>query len=86
MAKMKKISARLQRMRYCFYGMEEVEHVCLVDEANHCGEFTLCGNAIPDSTIEFDDFEAVGEEFIGSIKDITCPNCLRKINYIKSLK
>lgn len=81
----KKIKAPLQRMRYAYMD-GEIEYVCLVDETGSGGEFTLCGNAIPDSVIEINDFEAVGKEFSGSIKDVTCPNCLKRIEYIKSLK
>lgn len=83
---MKKIKAKLQKMRYSLYLEEEYECVCLVDNSCNGGEFTMCGNAIPDSNIEYDGFEAVGDEFDGSIKEITCPNCLRRIQYIKSLK
>lgn len=83
---MKKQKAILQKMKYSLYGEEEYEAICLVDISIRGGEFTLCGNAIPDSTIENDGFESVGEEFEGSIKDITCHNCFKRINYIKSLK
>lgn len=83
---MKKNKAKLQKMRYCFYGTDEFQCICLVDESTNGGEFTFCGNAIPDSSIEFNEFEKIGDEFVGSIKDVTCPNCLRRINYIKSLK
>lgn len=83
---MKKFKATLQKMRYSLYGEEEFECVCLVDNSSKGGEFTLCGNAIPDSNIEIEGFEAVGSEFLGSVKDVTCPNCLKVIEYIKSLK
>lgn len=83
---MKKIRATLQKMRYSLYGEEEFECICLVDNVTKGGEFTLCGNAIPDSSIEIEGFESVGDEFIGSIKDVNCPNCLKVIGYIKSLK
>lgn len=83
---MKKIKAQLQKMKYAFYGDVAFECICLVDKSSSGGEFTLCGHAIPDSSLEFLDFESVGEEFSGSIKDVTCPECLRKIEYIKSLK
>lgn len=83
---MRKIKASLQKMRYSFYGEEEFECVCLVDNSCSGGEFTLCGNAIPDSTVEYQCFEKIGEEFLGSIKDITCPNCLKRLMYLKSLK
>ena len=59
--------------------------VCCVNGAEACGEYTLCGHAIYDiSTIEGS--KRVGEEFEGTVKDITCPTCREHINYIKSLK
>lgn len=51
-----------------------------------CGEYTLCDNAIPDSTIEFDGAERIGEEFKGTIECVTCSDCIDKIKYIRSLK
>lgn len=82
---MKKIPASLQKMRYDKQG-EIVQVVCLVDSVTKGGEYTLCGNAIPDSIMEKEGAERVGEEFIGSIKDVTCGNCSSKIQYIKLLK
>jgi len=58
--------------------------VCAIDLYVHGGEYTICGNTIPDSTMKYDDCEAVGDEFTGNLKDVTCPNCLNKINFIKS--
>ena len=43
---MKKIPASLQKMRYDKQG-EIVQVVCLVDSVTKGGEYTLCGNAIP---------------------------------------
>lgn len=80
------MKAPLQKMRYHFPYTDEVVHIYLVDESSRGGEFTMCGNAIPDSSIDFEGFEAVGNQFDGYIKDITCPQCLRTIRFIKSLK
>lgn len=49
---MKKIPASLQKMRYDKQG-EIVQVVCLVDSVTKGGEYTLCGNAIPDSAMEY---------------------------------
>jgi hypothetical protein len=63
------------------------KHVCGVNEVVHGGEFTFCGCAIPDSRIDKDiNFEAVGNEYTGKVKDITCPMCKGIIEYIKGLK
>lgn len=82
---MKKIPAFLQKMRYDKQG-EIVEVICLVDKVTKGGEYTLCDNAIPDSTIEFDGAERIGEEFKGTIECVTCSNCIDRIKYIRSLK
>ena len=65
---------------------EFFKHVWVVNDHQMGGEFTLCGCAIPDSSLDFEDWEAVGEEFNGKLKDVTCPNCRRFIEYVKSLK
>lgn len=82
---MKKIPVSLQKMR-CLNDGEIKTVVCAVNNAMRGGEFTFCGNAIPDSVMEYQDMEAVGEEYEGTCKDITCPNCRRIIDYVKSLK
>jgi hypothetical protein len=79
----------LQKMKFLRDG-ELGEYVCGVNEVVHGGEFTFCGCAIPDSYksgISDDaDFQAVGNEYTGKLKDITCPMCKGIIYYIKSLK
>ena len=82
----KKNKARLQKMYYAFPYTDPVEVTCLVDLSSRGGEFTLCGNAIPDSNLDYEEFTAIGEKYEGSIKEVTCPDCLRTIEYIKSLK
>lgn len=36
-----------------------------VNEVTCGGEYTICGRAIPDSVLEFEGFEAVGESYRG---------------------
>lgn len=79
---MKKIKAPLQKMKYRFPYTDKVEHICLVDMSSRGGEFTMCGNAIPDSNINIEGFEATRKQFEGTIKDITCPNCLNTIELL----
>ena len=79
------IPASLQKMRYDKQG-EIVQVVCLVDSVTKGGEYTLCGNAIPDSAMEYEGAERVDEGFCGSIRDVTCADCINKITYIRSLK
>lgn len=63
------------------------EVTCGVNEIQSGGEFTFCGMAIPDSHLEIEGFEKIGfYDHYGSIKDITCPDCLKFIRYVKSLK
>lgn len=83
---MKKYKALLQKMVYGGEGFIPFEYVCLVDLSTRGGEYTMCGNSIPDSNLEIEGFEAIGDEYKGSIKEVTCPQCLKRIEYIKSLK
>ena len=78
----------IQRMKFRKDGRIH-KYNCGVNEIQHGGEFTFCGCAIPDSRMgdEFQlDFEKIGEEHIGTIKNITCPDCKRFILYVKELK
>lgn len=65
---------------------EYIKLICAVNQIQNGGEFTICGCAIPDSNLRFEDFCAEGNEFVGKFKDVTCPNCRRMIKYIKELK
>ena len=77
--------ATLQNME--FQGDFEIfQNICVVDEIRKGGEFTVCGLAIPDSTLETDGFHAVGEGYKGSIDECSCPNCKRIIAYYKNLE
>lgn len=62
----------------------EIIHV--VDEVHSGAEYTACGLAIPDSILNFEGFEHVGEPFRGSLKKCTCSACLKTIYYYKSLR
>ena len=60
--------------------------VCLVDKATRYGLYTICGEYIDESDdISDRDFFIVYERFKGKLEDVTCPNCLKIIEYIKSL-
>lgn len=59
--------ACLQRMNFEDYG-GSIEYVCLVNKSQMGGEFTLCGCAIPDSTLDVEVFSRIGEEFHGTTK------------------
>jgi hypothetical protein len=75
----------LQKMKYkddgCIHKV-----TCAVNSVQQGGEFTLCGAAIPDSTMRRDNFERIGDEYDGKPMKVTCPNCLRLIYFIKNLK
>jgi len=75
----------LQKMKYKFNDIIHT-YICAVDSIHHGGEYTLCGNAIPDTTMKNDDCQHIGEEFQGELKNITCPNCIRFINFIKNFE
>lgn len=57
-----------------------------VNEINLGGEFTICGRAIPDSNLNYEGFEAVGESYRGSISKCECKDCIKTIRYFKSLR
>jgi hypothetical protein len=64
---------------------EKYETFCAVG-LEQGGEFTICGAAIPDSDVGHEEFDSVGEEYEGLLKDVTCGRCLQIIRFIKSLK
>ena len=76
---------KLQKMKYKQDGKIRI-FVCAINIYCHGGEYTFCGNAIPDSSLKYDDMERVGNEFEGKLNEIKCPNCLNLINYVKSFK
>ena len=62
------------------------EVVCAINTIQMGGEYTLCGVAIPDTTLNNDDCYHVGDCYVGSKKDITCEACLAFINFIQGIK
>ena len=76
---------KLQKMMY-EHGSDVFTFCCAVNIYCKGGEYTICGNAIPDTTMELYGCEKTGGEFEGKLKDVTCPNCLNFINYIKGFK
>jgi len=85
----------IQRMKFRIYGKIR-KYNCGVNKMHHGGEFTFCGCAIPDSSMKLhpaspfgmqaDNFEKIGEEYTGTLKDLTCPECKKYIAYVKGLQ
>jgi hypothetical protein len=76
----------LQKMKWLHDG-KIIKTVCAVNEIEHGGEFTLCGAAIPDTNMKRgDDFERIGDEYNGRLKNVTCQNCLRHIWFVKGFE
>jgi len=74
---------KLQKMKYIIDGCTH-KVICAVDITSHGGEYTVCGVAIPDTTIENDECCHIGEEFEGKLKNVTCPLCLKTIRIFQS--
>ena len=82
---------RLQKLKHSqddFMGESEQNTIVVhgVNEITLGGEYTICGRAIPDSCLEYEGWEAVGNSFIGSISKCECKDCLKIIKYYKSLR
>lgn len=77
--------AWLQNMVHNIDGHYE-NFVHVVDEAHNGGEYTACGIAISDSSLDYEGYKQNGEQFKGSIKKCTCSDCLKTIYYYKSLR
>ena len=76
---------KLQKINYYGDGLGTV--VCAVDVFSKAGEFTICGNNCIDAgKADEDDWDMVGDSFNGKLKQVTCPNCLKVIRFIKSLE
>jgi hypothetical protein len=80
----KGVNMELQKMMYREDG-ETFTVICGVNEAQMGGEYTFCGNAIPDTRLDTFDCEAVGKPYRGNVKEVSCPNCLNFINYVRGL-
>jgi hypothetical protein len=58
-----------------------------MNEIEQGGEYTLCGNVGFENGMGCeDDFEAIGEHFVGKLKDVTCSACIRHIHYVRSFE
>lgn len=73
----------LQKMKFLDGGLHT--YTCIVNAVQMGGEFTLCGCAT-DGSLRYEGFERDGEEFVGNLKDVTCPNCIKVVKYIKSIE
>lgn len=60
--------------------------VHIVDNSIKGGEVTICGRVIPDSNIEIDGWQMVGQEYNGTLRNVTCPICRRILYYYKHLR
>jgi len=77
----------LQKMKYKNNDTKKIiTLVCAVNLVDLGGEYTICGNAIPDTNLEDFGCEASGDSFEGKLKNVTCPNCNRHINFIKNME
>jgi hypothetical protein len=75
----------LQKIRY--YGDRLGTVICAVDTSSRGAEFTVCGNNCIDAgASEDDEWDIIGDSFNGKLKEVTCPNCLKHIKFIKSLE
>ena len=45
---------------------------CIVNLVWRGGEYTLCGDAIPDTNLEINDCERVGDFIAGTLKKVNC--------------
>lgn len=73
----------LQEMGHFIDGEDSVVGVVhIVDEIRMGGEFTMCGCAIPDSTLSQEGFEPIGGEFKGTVSQSTCSSCRDFVRYV----
>lgn len=80
--------AILQRMKHTaddICAVEDATIVHVVNTVTNGGEYTMCGRAIPDSSYDDEGFEAVGDEYVGSLCECSCSSCMKIIKYIKGL-
>lgn len=83
---MKKQTVELQPMVHRGDNEEDYFEVHIVNNCQQGGEFTLCGCAIPDSTLEFEGFAQSGEPHFGTVSQCTCQNCLKFVRYVQSMR
>lgn len=77
---------KLQKLRHMIAEGNNIIITHAVNEITNGGEYTVCGCAIPDSTLAFEGWEQLGDEFVGNIKNCTCGTCTNIINYFRKLK
>lgn len=86
---MKENNIDLVKITTCCTFYPPTEEVCLVVDSSFGGSLqTLCGeyvNCEYEDDIK-DDFATFSEKIKGNLKNITCPKCLKILEYIKSLK
>ena len=84
---MKKRKPELIKMTYREEGDKRIRRrTCLVNPFDHGGEYTFCGDAWTDTTIDKNDVEAVVRKpFEGSCGQITCRRCKAIIRYAKEI-
>lgn len=77
---------RLQKLRHSVFpsGSEIIIHA--INTVCNSAEFTICGLDTVSSNFEYNDFEKDGKPYEGKIKEVTCEECLKIINFIKKLK
>ncbi len=83
---MKKQTVELQPMVHREDYAEDYTTVHIVNNVQMGGEFTLCGCAIPDSTLEKEGFEQSGESYFGTVSQCTCPSCRNFVRYVQSMR
>lgn len=55
------------------------------DGLSPCGEYTICGIAFVDVSLDDEGFE-IELEFEGPVSKCTCDKCLNRLNYYKQLE
>lgn len=81
----------LQKMMHSSFDVISDSEKCttivhVVNEISLGGEFTICGRAITQSTLQFEGFCAIGDGYRGTLSQCDCVDCLRIISYMKKLK
>lgn len=64
-------------------GYKKYWHLIIGKETGTSNEYTVCGRAMPDSTLGREDFEVEGYKNGGKI---TCDDCQKIISWYKNIK
>lgn len=83
---MKKQTVELQLMVHRGDCKEDYFEVHIVNNCQIGGEFTLCGCAIPDSTLESEGFAQSDEPYFGTVSQCTCQGCRDFVRYVQSMR